>query len=198
MKDLIKKDFAVFLDRDGTINKDLGYIYRIIDFQLFDFSIQAIKKLNQLNVLTIVISNQSGVARGYFNEEFVLNINNKMRSLLQEGGASIDGIYYCPHLPDGTVKEFSIECNCRKPKTGMILIAEQDFDINLKKSFMIGDKISDIQLGKKLNMTSILVLTGYGRKEYTRIQTSEETKPDHVAENLLEAVNFIQERINKI
>ncbi|RKY88557.1 D-glycero-beta-D-manno-heptose-1,7-bisphosphate 7-phosphatase [candidate division KSB1 bacterium] len=187
---------GVFLDRDGTINVEAGYIYRVEDFKLYEFSAEAIKRLNKLGLRTVVVTNQSGVARGFFDEKFVEKVNRKMIKLLNKGGASIDGIYYCPHLPQGKVKKYAIDCDCRKPKTGMIVKAASDLNIDLKKSFIIGDRVSDFLPGKELNMTTILVLTGYGEETYKDICKKGNEKPDYVAKNLLEAVNYITEKLS--
>jgi len=188
---------GVFLDRDGTINIEIGYIYDANDFKLYDFSSEAIARLNFLGLKTIVVTNQSGIARGYFTEKFVNEINRKMTLMLKKEGAIIDGIYYCPHLPEGKVEKYAFQCDCRKPKTGLFKKAASDFDLNLENSFVIGDKKTDIQPGKELNMMTILVLTGYGRETYRQIQNSKDPMPDYVVENLLEAVNCIEKQVKK-
>lgn len=138
---------AVFLDRDGTINVDKGYVYKIDDFEFISGTIEAIKKLNDNGYLVIVVTNQSGVARGYYTEEDIHKLHVYINRELQKYGAHIDKYYYCPHHPDYGNELYKKQCDCRKPKTGMIDQAIKDFNIDRKKSFMIGNKISDIQAG---------------------------------------------------
>jgi histidinol-phosphate phosphatase family protein len=141
---------AVFLDRDGTIARDVRYCRRPEDFVLFTNAAKVIKLLNDRGLKVIIITNQSGIARGYFNEEILGNIHQKMLTELGREGARIDGIYYCPHHPDDN-------CECRKPKPSLILQAAKDFNIDLKHSFVIGDLHKDVELGKNVGCRTILV-----------------------------------------
>ena len=179
---------AVFLDRDGTINEQVGYVNHESRFYLLPKVTQAIKCLNQLNIPVIVVTNQAGAARGYFPVELVDIVHNKMRRLLQEADAHIDALYYCPHLKGGKIKEFDIDCNCRKPKTGMLLQAAKEHNINLSKSYMVGDRMGDVKFAQSEGSKGILVLTGYGRGEHNFIKG---TTPDHIADDLLQAVEWI-------
>ena len=134
---------AVFLDRDGTINVEKNYLYKIEDFEFLPGVIEGLKLLQDAGYLLIIITNQSGIARGYYTEEDFNRLNNWMLNQLAEYGINITKVYYCPHLPDATVKEYRIDCECRKPKLGMYYQAIRDYDIDLGQSYAIGDKIRD-------------------------------------------------------
>lgn len=160
-KNLNRKQKAIFLDRDGTINKYVGFLTVIDDFVLIDGVSEAIKKINESGFLAIVVSNQPVIARGEISIEELNEIHNKMETLLGSAGAYIDGIYYCPHHPhkgfDGERAEFKIECECRKPKAGMLVQAEKDFNIDLSQSWMIGDSESDVLCGKKASCNTAII-----------------------------------------
>lgn len=141
---------AIFLDRDGTMAKDVNYCRRPEDFKLFPYTAKAIKLLKKHGFKVIVVTNQSGVARGYFTEETLARIHDKMKRELAKEDAFVDAIYYCPHHPDDN-------CGCRKPKTKMILQAAQDINIDLSQSYVIGDLKMDIELGKAVGAKTILV-----------------------------------------
>ena len=143
---------AVYLDRDGTINVDKGYVYKPEDFEFIDGVPEVIKCLNDLVYLVIVVSNQSGIARGFYTSGDVINPHKYIDNELLKYGAHIDAYYFCPHHPD-----FGIECNCRKPKTGMIEQAMKDFDINLNESWIVGDKNSDVECSSKVGIRGILI-----------------------------------------
>lgn len=174
------KSKAVFLDRDGTICEDVNYLARAEDLRVFPFAAEAIKLLNISNFLVILITNQSGIARGYFDENTLREIHEKLISELASNDATLDGIYYCPHNTGSN-------CRCRKPKIGMIEQATENFAIDLEKSWTIGDKAIDVELGSNAGTKTVLVLTGYGRKEIEKT----ERKPNLIAEDLLEAVREI-------
>lgn len=180
---------AVFLDRDGTIIYDKGYMGSSKDVRLIPKAADAIKKLNKAGFLVIVVSNQSGIARGYFNENVVTKVNTRMQYQLNKKGAYVDASYYCPHFEGGKVKKYAKKCFCRKPRPGMIKLAAKDFNINIKKSFVIGDKLTDILLGKRVGAKAILVLTGQGKKEAKKI--TKITKPKFIAKDLNSAVEKI-------
>ena len=182
---------AVFIDRDGTINEQMGYINHISRFSLLPRSAEAIRLLNSKGYLTIVVSNQSGVARGYFPIELVNQVNEHMRNLLKAENANIDGIFFCPHHPHGSVPEYSFSCDCRKPKTGLIEKACKSFDIDLKRSFVIGDTYTDIEMSHRANVNGILVKTGYGLGEIEHILPNKDIKPTHISMDLFEAVQWI-------
>ena len=186
---------AVFLDRDGTINEQMGYVNHISRFILLSGVGRAISRLNQAGLAVVVISNQSGVGRGYFPEELLGDVHRKMIDLLELDGASLDGIYYCPHHPQAEVAAYRRECDCRKPRPGMIQQAAVDLDLDLKKSFVVGDSVSDIKAARQVGAKAILVLTGYGAGELKYILPEKTVRPDWVAEDLTEAVDIILEQI---
>jgi len=178
---------AVFLDRDGVIIEDVGFPHRPDQVRLLPRVAKAISLLNNQGFKVIVTTNQSGVARGLFTEQDVLDVSEYIRLSLLAHGATIDRTYYCPHLKDGIIKQYCIECSCRKPKIGMIEQALRDFRIGLSDSFVIGDNGSDIEFGYRAGCRTIL-LTGKG----TRPNLSEQqNKPDHVADDLYEAALWI-------
>ncbi len=147
---------AIFFDRDGTLNVDVDYLYRIEDFKWIDGAIDAIKFCNQNNYLAIVITNQSGVARGMYSEDDVNRLHAWMNEELSKVGAHIDAFYYCPHHPRGAVEKYSVECDCRKPRPKMILDALNRFDIARDQSLMIGDKQRDIDSGLNAGVRGVL------------------------------------------
>lgn len=179
---------AVFLDRDGVINKADSDICRINDFKLFSQTAQAIKKINESEFLAIVVTNQPAIAKGFCSMEEVKNIHKKMEALLGEKGAKLDGIYFCPHHPDkgfaGENLKYKIECDCRKPKIGMVKKAEKDFNIDLKHSYFVGDSSRDILCGSTAGMTTIGVKTGRGCRDGN-------IRPDFLFKDLDKAVNYI-------
>ncbi|MEJ2542591.1 MAG: D-glycero-beta-D-manno-heptose 1,7-bisphosphate 7-phosphatase [Calditrichaceae bacterium] len=183
---------AVFLDRDGTINEEMGYINHASRFIIFDFVPEAIKILNECGFLVFVVTNQSGVARGYFSESFLHALHEQLIAKVATNDAKIEKIYYCPHHPKEGIQKYRIDCNCRKPKPGMIDLAQNDYDIDLKESYIIGDRYKDIEFGKNLELKTILVLTGYGLGEYTYQKDEWSLQPDNVCNNLLDAANLIK------
>ena len=184
---------AVFLDRDGTINEQRGYINHISRFVLLPGTVEAIRLLNQHDFLAIIISNQSGVARGYFPVELVHEVHEHLKGLLRKEGAEIDGIFFCPHYPGGEVEEYSIDCNCRKPRPGLIQNARELFEIDMARSYLIGDRLSDIELAQRCSLKGVLVKTGYGKGDLEYVFPRSRVKPLHVAEDLLAAVEWIVE-----
>ncbi len=170
---------AVFLDRDGTINKEVGYLTSITEFEFLPKVIKALKLLSKTDYKIIILTNQSGIARGYFDEKTLKEIHKKMCDDLKTEGIRVDKIYYCPHHPDEN-------CKCRKPKTGMIKKAEEDFNLNLKNSYLIGDSTRDIKTGINAGCKTILVKTGYAGKD-----GKYKVKPDYEVSNLFEAIKII-------
>jgi D-glycero-D-manno-heptose 1,7-bisphosphate phosphatase len=179
---------AVFIDRDGTISEEVGYINHASRFRLFPYAASAIKHLNENGWLAIVTTNQAGVARGYFAEEMVKTVHERMTNELQSGGAKLDAIYYCAHHPSVGDPPYRVDCDCRKPKPGLITRAARDLDIDVGNSWMVGDRYSDIELARNAGVKSAFVLSGYGRGEWEHQRQSWEHQPDLVAENLLEVV----------
>lgn len=160
---------AVFLDRDGVITRDPPhYAHRIDQLRLIPRSAEAIRLLNKNNFKVVVVSNQSGVARGYYPEKDTHVFNNALEKELEKKDVYLDAFYYCPHHPDAKIKTYRIECDCRKPKPGMLLKASQDLNIDLTQSFMIGDRLSDIMAGQKAGCKAIHVLTGVGREQQSK------------------------------
>jgi len=178
---------AVFLDRDGTIIEDVGYLNNPAEIKFIPGSIEAIKMLNENGFKVVVITNQSGVARGLIAEDMLQTIDKIIQKKILNGHAHLDRIYYCPHHPEAGHYPYKQECGCRKPAPGMIQKAQKDLNIDLAKSFMIGDKISDIEAGQRVGMKNILVLSGRGQVEKERIKTS----PDFIAQNLKQAAEWI-------
>lgn len=184
-----QKHPAVFIDRDGTICEEAVYLRRLEDLRLLAGAAEAIARANQAGYKVVIISNQSGVARGYMTEETVREINRALADRLQKRGARVDGIYYCPHHPDGQ-PPYNIDCRCRKPEPGMLLKAEKELNLDLSRSVVIGDKLSDVETARRLNIPGILVLTGYGKNELARIRRQKQVFPDFVAEDLAAAIQW--------
>jgi len=182
---------AVFIDRDGTISEEVGYVNHPSRFRVFPYSAQAIKFLNQNGWLAIVVTNQAGVARGYFSEEMITTVHNELTRQLNKDGAQLDQIYYCAHHPTVGEPPYRVDCDCRKPRAGLIHRAVRDFDIDLAKSWMIGDRYSDVKLALNAGLHSAFVLSGYGRGEWEFQRQSWSDPPELVCENLLEAVESI-------
>ncbi|MBC4012828.1 D-glycero-beta-D-manno-heptose 1,7-bisphosphate 7-phosphatase [Morganella morganii] len=152
---------AVFLDRDGTINVDTGYLHEIDDFQFIENAIEAMQAIKQMGYALIIVTNQSGIARGMFTEDQLTRLTEWMDWSLADRGVDLDGIYYCPHHPEGTVEEFRQECNCRKPAPGMLLDAQKFLKIDMSNSYMVGDKLDDMLAGRAAEVgTTVLVRTG--------------------------------------
>lgn len=181
---------AIFLDRDGTLNIDHGYVHQIDDFQFIDGSIEALKQLKEMGYLLVLVTNQSGIARGYFSEEQFLQLTEWMDWSLADRGVDLDGIYYCPHHPEGE-GEYYQDCYCRKPKPGLLLQAINEFDIDPNQSFMVGDKIEDLLAGEAAKVRyKLLVKTG---KEVTK---EGENLADYVLDSIAELPRVIS-RLNK-
>ncbi|HKO42063.1 MAG TPA: HAD family hydrolase [Pyrinomonadaceae bacterium] len=179
---------AVFIDRDGTLSEEVGYINHPERFRLFPYAGEAIKHLNENGWLAIVTTNQAGVARGYFSEEMIETVHKSMKDKLAIDGARLDAIYYCAHHPSVGEPPYRFDCDCRKPKPGLITRAATDFDVDLKNSWMVGDRYSDIQMARNAGVKSAFVLSGYGRGEWEHQRQSWTEQPDMVAENLLQVV----------
>jgi len=174
------------MDRDGTITEEMGYLKEPEKLRLIPRSGEAIRLLSKKGILAIVVSNQAGVARGYFTEKTVKETHKRLEELLAEKGAYLDGLYYCPHHPEFGSPKYRKDCNCRKPRPGMLLKAKKKFGLNLEKCYVIGDKADDIKLARSVGTRGILVLTGYGRKS-----KSKKLNPDHTAKDLYHAVQWI-------
>jgi len=178
---------AVFLDKDGTLIPDVPYNVDPELIVLQDNTIEGLKKLKSKGYLLIVVSNQAGIAKGLFKEVALDGVKGKLQELLRSKGIELDGFYFCPHHPEGTVKEFSIDCNCRKPKAGMFLKAARDFNIDLSQSWMIGDILHDVEAANRAGCKSILIDNGNETEWYI----NEFRKPDYMANNINDAANHI-------
>ena len=186
---------AAFIDRDGTINEQMGYINHLSRFKIIPGVPKAIRLLNDLGFLVIVLTNQSGIARGYYSIDLVRQIHALLqKTLKKEANATIDAILFCPHHPQGSVPEYTMECECRKPKTGLIKQACMDFEIDLTQSFVIGDMASDMELANQAGVKGIMVETGYGLGEIDFILPKKQLEITFIAENLLHAVRFLEKR----
>lgn len=179
------------MDRDGTVNEQMGYINHIRRFVLLPGSAEAIRLLNQHGILTIIVSNQSGVARGYFPIDLVHEVHDHMQQMLRQEGAFLDAILFCPHYPDGKVTAYSRSCDCRKPRTGLIEQACRQYAIDMANSYVIGDRSTDMELAYRSGLKGILVKTGYGLGDLKYVVPVSPYQPFHVAEDLLDAVRWI-------
>ncbi len=187
------KKRAVFLDRDGTINKDVGYPNSYDMVKIFSYSFKAVRKLNEAGFLTVIVTNQSGIGRGFIEEKNLHDIHRKMRRAFTQKKARLDGIYYCPHYERSEKPEYRKDCSCRKPNPGMAQKAVRDLNIDTTKSYMIGDKVEDILFGMNIKAIPILLLTGFGRKSLPKLK-EKRIEPAHVAETLVDAVDWILQR----
>jgi D-glycero-D-manno-heptose 1,7-bisphosphate phosphatase len=179
---MCKKFKAAFIDRDGVINEDINYLYDIKDFIMLPGVPQALQGLRNEGYILILITNQAGIARGYYCESAVETLHEHMQSLLQENDAHFDAIYFCPHHPDGIVPEYTKVCECRKPSAGMLLQAADDLNLDLSQSILVGDKLSDIQAGNLAGLKcSALVRSGHYFSE------ADSSQATFVADDLLDA-----------
>ena len=175
---------VAFLDRDGTVIEEKDFIRTPDEIEFIPGSIEAIKILKKLDYKIIVISNQSGIGRGILTVEMVAKVNEGFLKKLKKENAEIDALYFCPHHPEDN-------CDCRKPRTSLIQKAVEEQKLDLEDAVVIGDKLSDVELGKKLGAKTVLVLTGYGKREAEKANTSQ-IEPDFIADNLLGAVNWLR------
>ena len=180
---------AVFLDRDGALNVDAGYLDRKERLMLFPWSLDSVRLLRRAGYAVVVVTNQSGVARGMIEESFVEEAHQIIQSRLIDIGEKLDGHYYCPHEPSASIEAFRVDCDCRKPKPGLVTRAARDLGLDVEKSIVVGDKWSDIGLAKQTGARGVLVRTGYGRSQEKNCQ--EGLSADAVVDNLMDAVNWI-------
>ena len=171
------------MDRDGTVSEEVGYIYHAGLYKVYSWTGPAIRKINEHGMKAVLITNQSGVGRGYFNEAAVDEVHRILQIDLARHNAKLDAIYVCTHHPEAG-------CDCRKPNPGMLLQAQRELNVDLTQSFVIGDKYLDIETAHNVGAKGILVLTGYGREEREKRKTDAH-QPDFVAENLMEAVDAV-------
>lgn len=175
---------AAFLDRDGTIGEEMGYVNHIDRFDVFPFAAEAIRQLNEAKIPVIVVTNQSGVARNIFPESLVHQVHKKMVAQLAAGGAWIDAVYFCPHKSEDT-------CECRKPSPGLLYRAAREHALDLAASWVVGDRYADLEMGYAAGGRGILVMTGYGRGEFELHHGAWPRQPDALANNLRDAVAHI-------
>ena len=192
---------AIFLDRDGVLNVEVGYIHRIEDLRLIPGVAQAVRKLNDRQIFCCLVSNQSGPARGYYPDSHVQALHQRLCDLLQaEAGAKLDAIYYCPYLspPEGgTNPEFTRWSTWRKPNTGMLVAAAWEQNLDLRQSFVVGDKATDVDMAHNAGCKGILVQTGYGASVLSGVY-QHHTRPDYIAPDLTAAVDWIFQQMGKL
>ena len=182
---------AVFLDRDGVITQEPPhYAHKISQLALINGAADGIRRLNENGYMVVVVSNQSGIGRGYYGVEAAERYNEALIQKLSEAGARLDAVYYCPHYPEATVEKYRVDCDCRKPKPGMLKTAEKALELDLAQSYMVGDKSIDIEAGKRAGCRTILVKTGYGSEELKRNHVD----CDYIAEDLDDAARHITYR----
>lgn len=180
---------AVFLDRDGTLVEEAGYLDRLERLVFFPYSVDAVRLLNRANLVVVIVTNQAGIARGIFKEEFVSEAHQHIRARLVAGGARIDGFYYCPHHPEAVIEAYRQSCECRKPQPGLLKRAAAELDIRLDRSFVVGDRWHDLEAGERVGARGVLVRTGYGKTEEAAPHAR--VVPSAIVDNLMEAVSWI-------
>jgi D-glycero-D-manno-heptose 1,7-bisphosphate phosphatase len=169
------------MDRDGTISEEVGYVNHVSRYRVFPFAAEAVRTLNEAGWLAVLVTNQAGVARGYFREELIGEVHKVLAAELERGGARLDAVYYCPHHPSVGEPPYRFDCDCRKPRPGLLLRAADELGLDLSRCWMVGDA----------GAHSALVLTGYGRGELEHQSDAWPRRPELIAENLLEAVKKI-------
>jgi len=180
---------AVFLDRDGTLIEESGYLDRLERLAFFPFSVDAVRVLNRAGFAVVVITNQAGIARGIVKESFVAEAHRHIADRLEAGGARVDGFYYCPHYPEGVVEEYRKACDCRKPQPGLLRRAAGDLHLDLERSFVVGDRWHDLAAGQAVGARGVLVRTGLGWKDEAEPHAG--TVPDTIVDNLMDAAAWI-------
>jgi D-glycero-D-manno-heptose 1,7-bisphosphate phosphatase len=183
---------AVFLDRDGTIIEEVGYLDRAERVEFYPWTIDAIRAFNRAGLAVVMISNQSGIARGFFTESVVDEVHARMAGMLARGGARIDAYYYCPHHPDGKVAGYARSCDCRKPGRGLVDRAVRELDVDPARSFVVGDRWVDVALARAVGASGVLVRTGYGTS--VEQQRPDDLTADAVVDNLIAAASWILAR----
>ncbi len=182
---------AVFLDKDGTLVEDVPYNVDPALVRLTPGAAEGLRRLHRLGYMLVVVSNQSGVARGYFPEAALGGVQARLRELLAEAGAALDGFYYCPHLPDGLVPEYAVACDCRKPGTGLLRRAAEEHELDLGASWLIGDILDDVEAGRRAGCRTILIDCG-NETEWT---VTPDRVPDYLAADLAQAACIIRDQL---
>src|ERR1051326_3338998 len=181
---------AVFIDRDGTLTDEVGYVNHPSRLRLLPRSAEAIRRLNRAGVAAVIVTNQAGIARGYFSEDVLRAVNAELVAMLERAGARLDGIYVCPHHPTEGPPPYRMLCDCRKPQPGLLLRAADELALDLTRSVMVGDKPSDLEVAPKAGARGVLGLAGHGRGEWEYRREQFGVTPDHVAGDLLDAVEW--------
>jgi D-glycero-D-manno-heptose 1,7-bisphosphate phosphatase len=182
---------AIFLDRDGTLIEEVGYLNHLDRLRMLPRAGEAVRRINESGFLAFLVTNQSGVARRFFGLDLVQEAHGRIAAHLAESGAKLDGYYLCPHHPDALDPEFKKACSCRKPRPGMILRAAEEHGLDISRSYMVGDSATDMETARNAGMRSVLVLTGYGRGDRESRVPERGLKPAYVAEDLHDAVEWI-------
>ncbi|HET9179432.1 MAG TPA: HAD family hydrolase [Terriglobia bacterium] len=187
---------AIFLDRDGAVTDEVGYINHISRARIYPYAPEAVRLLKSTGLPVIIVTNQSGVGRGYFTEEIVHQVHRMVQEALQAAGTSMDAFYFCPHHPGAAIEKYRQECRCRKPGTGMPEQAAEQFGIDLGASYVVGDTWRDMQMGFNIGARTVLLMTGYGRGEYEYRRQNWPRMPDLIAQDLLEAARLVVKELN--
>ena len=182
---------AVFMDRDGTLSHEVGYVNHLSRFKLYSWSVDAVRLLNRSGFLAVVVTNQAGVARGYFPESVIHEVHASMSQSMAAGGAHLDAVYFCPHHPSVGEPPYRLACDCRKPKPGLLKRAEAELGVDLSRSWVVGDRLGDLKLAWAVGARGALVKSGYGLGEWKHHAPTLGRAPDLVAEQLFEAVERI-------
>jgi D-glycero-D-manno-heptose 1,7-bisphosphate phosphatase len=186
-----RKRPAIFMDRDGTLSHEVGYVNHPSRFRLYPWTADAVRAINKAGWLAVVVTNQAGIARGYFPQSVFDEVQQALVTQVEAGGARLDAVYACVHHPSAGKPPYRQDCDCRKPRPGMLRRAEAELGAELTQSWVIGDRHGDLQLAWNVGARGAMVKTGYGRGELTHLAPSWSKQPDLVAENLLEAVERI-------
>jgi D-glycero-D-manno-heptose 1,7-bisphosphate phosphatase len=181
---------AAFIDRDGCLTEEVGYVNHASRIRLLPRTAEAVRRLNAAGMPAVMVTNQAGIARGYFSEDVLREANEAVERQLAEGQARLDGLYVCMHHPTEGAPPYRADCDCRKPRPGLLLRAARELGLDLAASVMIGDRISDVAVGQSVGAAGVLVLTGYGLGEWEHQRHGWTVKPDHVADDLLDAVDW--------
>ena len=179
------------MDRDGTLTDEVGYVNHPSRLRLLPRSGAAVRRLNQAGIAVVVVTNQAGIARGYFSPEILAAVNASLVSQLKEEGAHLDGLYVCPHHPTEGEPPYRMACDCRKPRPGLLLRAASDLGLDLTRCTLVGDKGSDLVAARAVGARGVLVLTGYGLGEWEYRRGVLPVQPDHVADDLLDAAEWV-------
>lgn len=181
---------AAFIDRDGCLTEEVGYVNHASRIRLLPRTAEAVRRLNAAGMPAVMVTNQAGIARGYFSEDVLRATNEAVERQLEEGRARLDALYVCTHHPTEGAPPYRADCDCRKPRPGLLLRAARELGLDLGASVMIGDRISDVAVGQSVGAAGVLVLTGYGLGEWEHQRHGWTVKPDHVADDLLDAVDW--------